>query len=176
MKITIIRDCSEFLKQSNGKPLVKFLPKEGPDQRKIKVRKRKTDSKFDKVFNTVFSQHPDLRQRAVFCSGASGLREEDAEADLEPFYVFPPDGFKYIYSPNVYRSSIQYQDTLDRFLDVMGENAAIETFKEVLKYDYIGSNLIDGIGQGCEIIVYNVPYFFAIRTSSVNKYSTLFSL
>jgi hypothetical protein len=58
----------------------------------------------------------------------------------------------------------------------MGENAAIETFKEVLKYDYIGSNLIDGIGQGCEIIVYNVPYFFAIRTSSVNKYSTLFSL
>lgn len=176
MKIKIIRECSEFLKESNGNPLIRFLPKDGPDQRKIKVRKRKTDSKFENIFNTVFSQHPDLRQRSIFCNGVAGLNETAINSNVEPFYIFPIDGYKYIYSPNVYRSSVQYQETLDRFLEVMGEDAAVETFKEVLKYDYNSTNLKEGIQEGCEIIVYGVSHFFAIRTSAVNSYSTLFSL
>lgn len=178
MKIKVIRECSNFLVESKGNPLIKYLPKNGPDQRKIKVRKGKKPSTFDNLFNNVFIDHPNLRQRCVFCNGVSGISklEQSEDESLDCFYIFPVDGFEFIYSPIVFDSSIQYKDTLQKFIEVMGECDAIETFSEVLKYDYTSSDLIEGIQTGCEIIVYSIPYYYAIRKSSVQNYSTLFSL
>jgi hypothetical protein len=174
MKIKIMKECSEFIKLSEGKPLVKYLPTDGPDNRKIKVRKKQTTSTFDKLFNNVFTSHPDLRQRCVFASGNLNESKYPPE-NQELFYIFPTDGYQFMYSPNVRNSSVQYKETLESFMDILGDDAPT-TFSEVLKYDYVTNNLVSGLDTGCEIIVYGVPYYYAIRKSSIKSYSTLFSL
>lgn len=177
MKIKIIRECSEFLKESNGNPLIKYLPKQGSDIRKVKIRKQKTNSFFDNLFNNVFIDHPNLRQRCIFCRGEGYHDFDDSDnPDYEAFYIFPIDGYRFIYSLNVINSSVQYKETWDKFINIMDKDDAIETFTEVLKYDYTSSNLIDGIKSGCEIILYGIPYYYAIRMNTVKNYSTLFSL
>jgi hypothetical protein len=178
MKMSIIRECSDFLRDSNGNPLIKNLPIHGADTRKVKVRKRKTLSCFDKAFNNVFINHPDLRQRCVFASGETGLHSIDKsdEKKIEPFYIFPINGYQFIYSINVSNSSLQYADTLKSFLEIMDEEEANNAFSEVIEYDYSTNLLSRGLTHGCEIIVYGVPYYYAIRKSSIKSYSTLFSL
>ena len=178
MKMTIIRECSDFLRDSEGQPLIKFLPIEGPNTRKLKVRKRKTNSSFDTLFNTVFIDYPDLRQRCVFTAGLSAPKdtEEAHDTSLEAFYVFPINGFKFIYSANVFNSAVQYKDTLEKIAEVMETGEANATFSEVLKYDYISDHLALGITLGCEIILYGFPNYYAIRQNTLNNYSSLFSL
>lgn len=178
MSRIIIKECSEFIKESKGNPLIRYLPTDGEHQRKVKVRKKKKNSSFDLLFNTVFSKHPDLRQRCIFANGLKGLKDVEPfiEEGTEPFYVFPINGFKFMYSSSVYYSSTQYKDTFDQIAEVIGESDAMETLSEVLKYDYVSEDLLKGIKQGCEIIIYGIPYFYAVRKSSVISYSTLFSL
>jgi len=180
MKIKIVRECSDFLRNSEGHPLVKFLATAGPDSRKIKVRKRKAASEFDESFNNVFINHPDLRQRCIFANGERGLSLVDnnfsAEGNLDAFYIFPVNGFQFIYSPHVFNSSIQYRETLERFLEVMGNVDAIMAFSEVLKYDYTSTKFAEGLSLGSEMILYGLQYYYAIRKSTINNYSTLFSL
>lgn len=175
MKIKIIKECSDYLRESRGNPLVRLLPRAGTDFRKIKVRRKKSGTKFDVLFNSVFIDHPDLRQRCIFANGLKGLGKLN-DKTLDEFYVFPTDGYSYIYSLKVRDSSTEYKETLEKFIGVLEENQAIETFSEVLKYDYTSDNLIEGIEEGSEIILYGISYYYAIRKSSVKSYSTLFSL
>lgn len=171
----IVRECSDFLHDSKGHPLIKFLSKEGPDSRKIKVRKRKSSSNFDESFNKVFINHPDLRQRCVFANGERTFADPPDDAH-EAFYIFPVNGFQFIYSPNVLNSSVQYKDTLEMFVEVMGCVDAVAAFSEVLKYDYTSTKFAEGLSLGSEMILYGLPYYYAIRKSIINSYSTLFSL
>lgn len=176
MKMTIVKECSDFLKESQGSPLIKFLPKNGSDIRKIKVRKNKSETPFDKAFNTVFSDHANLRKRCVFTNGASYFKNSEPSGDMSPFYIFPIDGFKFMYSPNVIDSSAQYQESFNWFNHILSKCKATETFSDVLKYDYKSNDLLEGIKLGCEIILYGFPYYYAIRKQSIKSYSTLFSL
>jgi len=102
--------------------------------------------------------------------------EPYTEAGTEPFFIFPVNGFKFMYSPLVFHSSSQYRDAFEEIISAMGPEGAIETFSEVLKYDYVSADISKGLQQGCEIIVYGIPYFYAVRKDSVISYSTLFSL
>lgn len=179
MKISIIRECSDFLKESNGQALIKFLPKKGQDSRKVKVRKRRKteNSSFDSSFNNVFITHKDLRQRSIFASGQSSQNAQGFDDVLsEPFYIFPINGYKFIYSPDVFNSAVQYKEVLERFDRVLGKAEAIDVFSEVLKYDYLSTKLAEGIALGCEIIIYGIPHYYAIRKSTLTNYSSLFSL
>lgn len=175
MKIKIIKECSDYLKESGGNPLIRLLPRAGTDFRKIKVRRKKSGSRFDTLFNNVFIDHPDLRQRCIFVNGLKGLNKSK-DSTLDEFYVFPIDGYDYIYSLKVRDSSTEYKETLEKFIGVLDENQAVGTFSEVLKYDYVSVNLTEGIKEGSEIILYGIPYYYVIRKSSVKSYSTLFSL
>jgi hypothetical protein len=175
MKIKIMKECSEFIKLSEGKPLVKYLPSGGPDNQKIKVRKKQRESTFDKFFNGAFStSHPNMRQRCVFASG-NLVPSKYPPANQDLFYIFPTNGFKFMYSTNVRDSSVQYKETLESFMDIFGDEAT-DAFSEVLKYDYANNYLLGGIDSGCEIIIYSIPHYYAIRKSSIKSYSTLFSL
>jgi len=177
MKIQIIRECSGFLRESCGEALIKYLPIDSPDSLKVKLRKQRTSTDFDKLFNLVFMDHPDLRQRCVFSNGVTGARHMNNNSDLEAFYIFPIDGYKFIYSPNVDESRIQYGEMLLNIVDAMGdETKAFKTFVDVLNYDYTSEDLATGISSGCEIILYGFTHFYAIRASSVKRYSSLFSL
>lgn len=166
----IFRECSQFLTESKGRPLIKTLSSEGKDRRKVKVRKKKSKSAFDNVFNLVFeSFHADLRQRAIFANGLNNQRLFPSH-----YYIFPIDGYKYIYSDGVKDSSEQYKEAFDRIIDIMELDDAYHTMKSILNYDYRTGNLPDALDSGCELIFYNVPYFYAIRCMSIKNYKLLF--
>lgn len=173
---TIKLECSEFLKASHGRPLLRVLPKEGPDTRKVKVRKKRKPSEFDTLFNSVFSKRfPDLRSRCVF-TNTQESKLEVGEGEDE-FYIFPIDGFEYTFSLKVKNSKKEYQSLYDDLKKIYAhEDEAIDAFTDVLRYNYQSKDLRYASLIDCEIILYNIPYYYAVRKSAVRNYSTLFSL
>ena len=173
MKIKIIRECSDFLKASKGSPLVRMLPKAGPTDRNVKIRKKKSVTPVDEAFNTVFSDHPNLRQRCVFLNGSHSKSDDTT---LGEFYVFPKNGFQFMYSTSVTDSSQQYGNVLENLNGAMSPESAASTIADVLTYDYKTDDLHNGLICGCEIIVFGCASYVAISRESVKSYSTLFSL
>jgi hypothetical protein len=173
MKIKIVRECSDFLKSSTGIPLVRMLPREGSAMRTVKIRKKKSTTPFDEVFNTVFSYHPNVRQRCVF---TNGVHAQSNDPTLEEFFIFPKDGFRFMYSTSVVDSSQQYSETLAYLQESMTDSKALTTIGEILQFDYKSTDLIPALISGCEIIIFGCPSYYAISKDSVKSYSTLFSL
>ncbi len=167
----IINECSIFLEQSDGLPLFRNLPSHYEDFRKVKLRlrKNKANDEFAKTFNEAFDQIPHLRQRAMFANGAKSFIAESGEK--EPFYVFPVDGFQFMYSPEVTNSNTDYMTAFDTILEQFRGDK--ELMEQVLKYTYTREQLNEGIQHGSEIILYNMPYCYAIRSSSISNYTTL---
>lgn len=174
--LTIIYDqCSQFLEESGGCPLLKNLPKEYGNLHKVKVRKRKKpNGEFADIFNEAFTTEiHDLRERAVFANGRESFEPSINESD-EPFYIFPIDGYRFLYSKEVENSNEDYQAVLTSIFEKMGSDKGSEIITELLKFTYNSTSLMEGIEQGSEIILYNIPYFFAIRASAVSNYESLF--
>ena len=167
----VIKECSNFLENARGLPLLKNLPAQYEDFRKVKLRRRKQKGKdeFAKTFNEAFGDIPDLRQRAMFANGPSSFIAETE--DKEPFYVFPTDGFKFMYSLEVTNSNTDYMEAFDTILSQFHGNN--ELMEQVLKYTYTHDALHEGIEHGSEIILYNMPYCYAIRQRSAECYEDL---
>ena len=82
-----------------------------------------------------------------------------------------------MFSPNVNNSEFEYDQRLRELTDATYEGKGRELLKEVLMFEYAqGTDLSTGIRNGDEIIIYGIPFYYAIKASSVNSYSTLFSL
>lgn len=175
-EIKLIRErCSEFLQDSRGLALFKNLSTEYAGFQKIKVRTHKTVERDDETFNEAFVERiPNIRQRAIFANGSASF-EPDEDPELEPFYIFPIDGYKFLYSPEVENSSKDYKHVFHLLLEEFGEDNGKEIILDMLKFTYKSEDLMFGIQQGCEIIIYSVPYYYAIRVSSVKNYSDLLS-
>lgn len=166
---TIRKECSLFLLESEGKPLVKMLPSNSDGFRRVKVRKKKNIDEFEKQFNeSFFTEFNDIRNRAVFVNGSQPVSE-----GVEPFYVFPLDGYRFMYSTEVHNSSELYKDTFDKIIEASGESG-MEIFREVLQLSYSYSDLPYAIESGCEIIIYDTPYYYAVRSSLVDNYKKWF--
>lgn len=166
---TINQECSTFLLESGGKPLVKSLPKHADGFRKVKVRKKKIKEPFEKQFNeSFFSEFSEIRHRAVFVNG-----KQRTEDDMEPFYVFPINGYRFMYSEAVSDSTELYKTTFDKLIESAGETG-IDIFKDILQMSYTYDNLEHAITTGCEIILYDIPYYYAIRMSLVDNYEKWF--
>jgi len=166
---TIEKECSIFLKESNGYPLLKNLPTNNDGFRKVKVRKKKNVSdNLTNVFNETFKDYNDLLQRAIF---AYTIISFDPSEDLEyePFYIFPINGYKFLYAEGVVNTTESYKNTLDKLLETYGENG-IKTFQELLKYQYSFTKLGDALNSYSEIIIYDIPYYYAIRYSLIEDY------
>lgn len=166
--------CYQFIYQSGGFPLLKNLPKQYEDFHKVKVRKRKGDSVTNQ-FNEAFSEKlHHLRQRALFANGLNSL-PESSQNDI-PFYIFPIDGYRFIYQTNVKNSNAQYQKSFDSILESLGNKKGSEVISDMLQFSYVDNEkLSEGIESGAEIIIYNIPYFYALRTSSVDNYEDFYS-
>lgn len=168
--------CSQFLGDAGDLPLLKNLPAEYEDFHKVKVRKRKpkdATKEFAETFNEAFeTELRDLRERAVFANGSSSF-EPTISSDLDIFYVFPIDGYKFMYSKEVENSSQDYKTVFDAIFEEFGSDKGNELITDLLKFSYTSEHLREGIEQGSEIIIYNIPYFYAIRVSTVNDYAHL---
>lgn len=173
----IIEQCSDFINDSEGAPLLKNLPSNYEDFHKVKVRRRKQHKEdphgFAKIFNEAFEDElPNLRERAVFANGPSTF-EESTDTSQDSFYIFPIDGFEFMYSTEVEKSSINYKVAFDAILEKLGADKGKEIIAELLKFNYNSDKICEGISSGSEIIIYNIPYFYAIRRSTVDDYAEL---
>jgi hypothetical protein len=170
--------CSQFFEESNGCPLMKNLPGEYGDFHRVKVRKRKhrksdPSETFSEAFNEAFEHEwKDLRERAIFANGELSFEPADGQT-LEPFYIFPIDGYRYMYSREVENSSQDYKTVFDALFEQFGPDRGNEVITDLLKFTYISEKLNEGIQSGAEIIIYNIPYFYAIRVATVDNYTNI---
>jgi hypothetical protein len=164
------RECSEFLEISQGIPLLKSLPKARDGFLKVKVRQKKRTDYFANAFNDAFADtKPRLLQRSVFAHGEASFVPL-VDPNTEPFYVFPINGFRYMYNQHT-TSNLAYQDTLQKIESAIQKDSALQLFRDILKTDYVFDNLPFGISTGCEIIIYDIPYYYAVRKSLIDDYS-----
>ena len=160
---SIVSECSQFIEESGGSPLFRALPTTYADMQKVKVRKKKTNAineSFDHAFN---EYHPQLRQRAIFTHGDVG--DIVLEHGTEPFFVYPIDGYKFMYSTNITNSSQQYQQVFESIIDTFGAANGPSTISDMLKFTYVHEHLCEGIASGAEIVLFNIPYYYAIRVN-----------
>jgi len=168
---SISRHCSQFLKESDNCPLYKLLPTSYDDVQKIKVRtKKQTQGRMFETLNQAFkNKYAGIAQRAVFAQSILPM----SEISLEPFYVFPLDEFQFVYNKEICKSSVDIQQTVDTVFESMSSKHAIEILSDVLQSNYTSVNLAEGIKANAEIIIYNIPCYYAVRVSSYLKYDKL---
>jgi len=161
----LTQQCSQFLKETCGVPLLKSLPPYPDLLQKIKVRHKREDTVAE-AFNKAFSTN--IRQRAIFTYTKSPVVE-----GCEPSYIFPINGYKYLYSHEVRNSSVDYQDVLNTLFENLNGDKAVEIVTDLVKYTYVRENLIEGILSESEIIFYGIPYFYAVRVRGCPDYRKL---
>lgn len=170
---TLSADCSTFLRESNGRPLYRSLPTSYGDFHRVKVRLQKRRDGVSDVFERAFGHDfTNLRQRAVFASPSRPLMTEQ----MEPFYIFPIDGYKFLYSKEVTNSSSDYRNVIDKLVTELGNlNEATDIVTDLLKYTYATTNLHEGMSVGAEVILYSIPYYYALRANATD-YDEIVSL
>lgn len=152
-------DCQQFIEESQGQPLVKWCSSSYPDVHRVKVRKRKKRDNFDEVFNQAFdAEYPSVRNRSIIVND-----DKKNESD-EPFFVFPSDGYKFLYAPNIGHSKRQYGATLEGMRSSLKDDeSSLSMLRDILQYSYRQDNLKFAILEKVEIIIYNIPYFYVVR-------------
>ena len=162
--------CSIFVEESKGLPLLKNLSTKYFDIQKVKVRKKNSSNTFVNTFNEAFEEELDnLHQRAVFANGLDSFEPADPISEgLEPFYIFPINGYRFMYSSEVENSNQDYKKVFDSMFEQFGDERGKDVVTDLLKFTYCHENLYEGIEKGSEIIIYNIPYFYAIRATSDN--------
>ena len=170
----VVEYCSDFINESEGMPLFKSLPASYNDVHRVKVRFHKKKNEFTETFNQAFTDEiMNLRQRAIFASGSPSTIQ--VEESMEMFYIFPKNGYKFLYNKEVANSNEDYRQAFDTILEQLGGNnqEAIQIIADLLKYTYTSQNLVEGIENGSEIILYNIPFYYAVRSSSFPEYDDL---
>ena len=173
-ELSIVNDhCRQFINESGGFPLFKNLSSEYNDVHRVKVRRQKKKNKITQTFNEAFNnKFTDLRQRALFAY-ASPHNVPLAE-NQEVFYVFPIDGFRFMYNTQVADSNEEYKQAFDTMFEQFdSQEQASKIMSDLLQYTYTSDNLIEGLKQGVEIIMYNLPFYYAIRKTTANTYKDL---
>lgn len=175
----LVANCHQFLEESKDLPLLKNLSVEYKDVQKVKVRQQKRTTAFSETFNQAFKrEHTNIVQRAIFANGESSFIKpllDSSSAAQEPFYIFPPNGYKFMYCKEVKNSTSEYRQVFDALFEQFGneKEQATTIITDLLKFTYTKENLHEGISLGSEIIIYGVPYYFAVRASVVNTYNEL---
>ena len=172
---TIHIKCEIFLEESHGLPLYKNLSTNYGDFQKVKVRSKKATDTYVDTFNEAFSEELfNLHQRAVFANGYESFEPADPITEaLEPFYIFPVNGYRYMYSAEVENSTHDYKHLFDNLFEQFGNNGGRDVATDLLKFSYRHERLFEGIERGSEIIIYNLPCYYAMRTSAAGDYNDL---
>jgi hypothetical protein len=140
----------------------------------VKVRKRKGETgDFTETFNEAFeAQHPGLRQRAIFANGTTSFQPANTN-ESQPFFIFPIDGYKFMYSREVENSGHEYKQVFETLFEQFGEEKGNEVLTDLLRFTYTSKNLNEGIESGSEIIIYGIPYFYAFKVCATDGYDYL---
>lgn len=163
--VQLIRQCcSDFLVESQYQPVYKILPSSYGNWKRVKVRKQKKQTEITSTFNKAFeSIYDDIALRSV-CSDTNIV---DIPDDHSAYYIFPLNGFKYLYNTTV----TKYTQNLRETVGVLNDGCDDELVLDVLAYSYKNTQLTTGIRNNAEIIFYNIPAYYAVNTTSISNYS-----
>lgn len=165
-------DCAQFLCEVDKHFTYRMLPHSYADVQRVKIRQQKHTDIVARVFNEAFSDVHNIRQRSMIAQTTVPVVTETHE----PFYVFPINGYKFLYSKEVQNSSVDYKQVIDVMFERFdSEETAAEILTDVVKYSYTSERLIEGIQVGAEIIFYNIPYYYAVRCSAYPDHKQLIS-
>lgn len=164
--------CSEFLHESQGRPLYKLLPRNYNAFHKVKVRLKKgkvslPEQALDDAFEFEYNK---LSQRAVFAYSEPIVQTNEQNM----FYIFPINGYRYLYSKEVKNLSTDHKTVIDTlFENFTDPTEASNIVTDLLTYTYCSSNLSEGISAGAEIIFYGIAQFYAVRADVCTSYNEL---
>ncbi len=157
--------CTDYLTKSGGLPLFKMLPSTYSSFHRVKIRQKRMYDTISKIFDEALDQKL-LRQKCLCCSGA--IQNKAAQIE-EPFYVFPINGFEFAYSTNVKNSAQEYSSVLEVLTNHV--DSADDIAIDLIRSTYARTDLNKGIKSGSEILIYNIPFYFAAKVSSFPNYS-----
>ena len=156
-------ECSEFIKNKPDGFLCKPLHNNKSPIIKVKIRHKKIKEEYQEEFNNVFSsEYQKLLQRCLIAyTNNKNLTYLNESHEL--YYVFPINGYKFIYNPIIDYSLEQYNDLLDQLAD-MGSSRR-DIFYSTIKLSYKSGDLAEAFSKSSEIIFYNIPYYYAVKKS-----------
>jgi hypothetical protein len=153
-------ECSQFVSLASA-PLYVQLRDSYPDIAKVKVRKKNTRTVIGEGFDKAFADFYNISQRCVYAKSSRAVFESVADKDI--FYMFPIDGFRFLYNNQIEDNLKQHTETLSHLDECMESQQAIGTITEIIKATYTSINISEGINSGAEIMIYNIPRFYAVR-------------
>lgn len=166
MTPTIEHECSQFLQESNGLSLRKMLPIKYDGFTKIKVRYQKNLADIDKLFFEYYKTERNLFTKCILTNG-----NMEAHDTKELFYIFPINGYKFLYNTEIGDYKTTYTEMVDSLFNIIDPTIVDSIINEHFKTTYTSVDLAVGIESTCQIILYNIPYFYAIRASLIENYS-----
>lgn len=159
-KILIVKHCSEFLNETHL-PLTRFLNRQ-EQFAKVKVRHKSIDEA-GKLFNSAFPQFNMLYERSTWLNNSTNSN----------YYVFPVNGYKYVYSKEINNFLEEYQKIVSTLTHEITENSAKQIISDLIRFNYVNNNITEGIHSNCEIVVYNIPFYYAINKNCAPDYESL---
>lgn len=164
----IKKDCSDFLLKSYDNPLIKNLPNSYEDFKKVKIRIKKRQDIISELFNNSFN-HSFLKEKSLFVNGFSKTNISD---NTEPFYIFPINGFNFMFNPKI-NSIKEYYESLIKLNSILPNNVSNNVLIELFKLTYIKDDFKNAILSEAEIIIYNIPFYYCVKTKIFKDYKTL---
>jgi hypothetical protein len=170
---TVQQCCQQFICESKGLPLFKGLPFDSSIFREVKVRHRNKNDAFIESFNRAFiNQHgiSNIYQRAIIANGSYV-----SQCDQASYYVFPTNGYKYLYNETVTSTSQEYRHTFQHLIEQTDDVSIQKLLSELVSYTYISTALDEGIQSGAEILIFGINKFYAIRQDTYPEYYKLYN-
>lgn len=165
--------CGQFIRESQGLPLYKaYSSSLTEDFKRVKVRFHRRRDTTSTIFDNAFginNSTTGFRERAVFTTGAMPALTELTK----PFYVFPIDGYEYIFSKQVSNSSHELTDVLNTLKEDLDSDLSHDIVADLLKYSYQNTNLVEGIQSQNEIIIHNMSSFYIVDATAYPNYKLL---
>jgi hypothetical protein len=141
---------------------------------RVKLRKRKSSDVVSELFSVVFNnKFKDIHYRSLFATGGHTDLDIKISKELLKYYIFPINGYKFLYSKEIQNSREDYKRAIDILLSELDDAQTEDIVKDLIKFNYTSNNLKDGIISGCEIMFYGIPAFYAIPCMNHFSYNTL---
>jgi hypothetical protein len=161
-------ECSQFITESKGVPLVKSLDSQIGLFKRVKVRQRNRNNPIGSIFEEATNVFA-IRERSLI---ANGLASDIVEEDCSEYFVFPLDGYSYIYSKDIQNSAEVYSRALENLKEAVGTGAG-EIAADLVKMSYKTGNLSEALKTGCEILIYDTPAFYAVSAEAFPNYTSI---
>ena len=165
IKQIVKSECSDFIYESHGLPLYKSLPSTYGEMKRVKVRFQKPRDVTSEIFENVFgeSRPGGFKERSVIAYPSPPILKEGHEL----FYVFPTDGFKFIYSPMIKDSITDLGGVVNTLMTQLDIVESTSIAADLLKYSYQCDNLVEGILSDSEIIIHDMSNFIVVRVANI---------